>query len=262
MTFTFKALSAGLSTHESVSNKSYMRIAGNPHKRFSSTPKKLALCLTLLRQGITPLIKCAPPSVKSNREAITFFVGSNLISRALLVIDMLNDFVHGSLKVPAAKDIIPNIKRLIDVFRSRKLPVIYVNDDHIRNVDLELRLWGQHAITGTWGSKVIDELEPQEGDFIISKRRYSGFFATDLDLLLRELNVKSLVLTGVVTDICVLHTAADAFFRGYEVIVVSDATASLTHDRHERALSYMKEVYGAKILSTTEVENMLLRPQP
>ncbi|MEM0232476.1 MAG: isochorismatase family cysteine hydrolase [Candidatus Nezhaarchaeales archaeon] len=182
------------------------------------------------------------------------------MGKALLIIDMLNDFVYGSLKLPTAKDIIPNIKRLIDAFRTQKMPVIYVNDNHVRDVDLELKLWGQHAITGTWGSEVVEELRPQENDFVVSKRRYSGFFATDLDLLLRELNVKSLILTGVATDICVLHTAADAFFRGYEVIVVSDATASLARDRHERALNYMKEVYGAKILSTAEIEGMLLKP--
>jgi len=181
---------------------------------------------------------------------------------ALLIIDMLNDFVHGSLKVPAAKDIAPKIKKLADLFRSHKKPVIYIKDSHVKGVDLELRLWGEHAIEGTWGSEVIEELRPQASDFIVAKRRYSGFFATDLDLLLRQLMVVKLVLTGVVTDICVLHTAADAFFRGYEVIVVSDATASLTPERHERALNYMKEVYGAKILSSSDVEVMISRPQP
>jgi len=181
---------------------------------------------------------------------------------ALLIIDMLNDFVYGSLKVPAAKEIVPKIKKLVDLFHSCKKPVIYLRDSHVKGVDLELKLWGEHAIEGTWGSEVIEELKPQAGDFLVAKRRYSGFFATDLDLLLRELKVERLVLTGVVTDICVMHTAADAFFRGYEVIVVSDATASLTPERHERALNYMREVYGAKILSSSDVEAMLSRPQP
>jgi nicotinamidase-related amidase len=184
------------------------------------------------------------------------------VNVALLIIDMLNDFVHGSLKVPAAKDIIPRVRKLAELFRSHKKPVIYLRDSHVKGVDLELRLWGEHAVEGTWGSEVIEELRPQADDFVVAKRRYSGFFATDLDLLLRELKIKKLVLTGVVTDICVLHTAADAFFRGYEVMVVSDATASLTPERHERALSYMKEVYGARILSSSDVEAMLSRPQP
>jgi len=181
---------------------------------------------------------------------------------ALLIIDMLNDFVYGPLKIPAAKDVVPKIKKLADLFRLHKKPVIYLRDSHVKGVDLELGLWGEHAIEGTWGSEVIEELKPQASDFVVAKRRYSGFFATDLDLLLRELKVVRLILTGVVTDICVLHTAADAFFRGYEVIVVSDATASLAPERHERALNYMKEVYGAKILSSSDVEAMLSRPQP
>ena len=188
--------------------------------------------------------------------------GEDPLTFALLIIDMLNDFIKGSLKIPRAEEIINNIKRLINKFHAYKMPVIYVNDSHIKGVDRELSLWGQHAIEGSWGSQVIDELKPMEGDFIVKKRRYSGFFSTDLDLLLNELNVKSLVLTGVATDICVQHTAADAFYRGYEVIVVSDATAALNDERHERALSYMREVYGAKILKTAEVEEMISKPQP
>ncbi|MHC1627212.1 MAG: cysteine hydrolase family protein [Candidatus Nezhaarchaeales archaeon] len=181
---------------------------------------------------------------------------------ALLIIDMLNDFVRGSLKVPKAEDIIANIKKLIDIFHAHNMPVIYINDSHIKGVDQELKLWGDHAIEGSWGAQVVDELSPQQGDFIIKKRRYSGFFSTGLDLLLRELNVKTLVLTGLVTDICVQHTAADAFFRGYKVIIVSDATTALTPERHERALNYMKEVYGASISRTAEIEALISKPQP
>lgn len=182
------------------------------------------------------------------------------MTTALLVIDMLNDFIRGSLKIPKAEDIIANIKRLVDAFHDHKMPVVYVNDSHIEGVDQELRLWGNHAISGSWGAQVVDELQPRKGDIIVRKRRYSGFFSTDLDLTLRELNVKTLVLTGLATDICVQHTAADAFFRGYKVIVVSDATASLTPERHERALNYMKEVYGASVLKTADVVSLILKP--
>jgi len=165
---------------------------------------------------------------------------------------MLNDFVKGELKIPSAQDIVPNIRNLIEFFHRKKLPVIYVCDSHIKGVDYELKIWGEHAIKDSWGAKIIDELAPGSEDHVVHKRRYSGFFETDLDLLLRELKADTLVLTGVSTNICVQHTAADAFFRNYKIIVVSDATAAFTNEAHEQALQYMKEIYKADILSTKE----------
>jgi len=170
----------------------------------------------------------------------------------LLIIDMLNDFIKGSLKIPEAEKIIPNIKKLVEVFHREKLPVIYICDSHIKGVDYELKIWGEHAIKGTWGAKVVDELAPTEVDHIVYKRRYSGFFETDLDLLLRELEADTLVLTGVSTNVCVQHTAADAFFRNYKIVVISDATAAFTKEAHEQALRYMKEIYKAEILTTKD----------
>ncbi len=176
---------------------------------------------------------------------------------ALLVIDMLNDFVKGSLKVPEAEAIIPKIKELIDACRVKGVPVVYVCDSHVKGVDKELEIWGPHAVRGSWGAEVVDELKPTPNDFVVLKRRYSGFFETDLDLLLRELGVETVVLTGVATEICVQHTAADAFFRGYRVIVVKDATAGLTRESHERALEYMRHVYKAEVLSTEEAKSFI-----
>ena len=174
---------------------------------------------------------------------------------ALLVIDMLNDFVKpgGSLRVERAEHIIPKLKALLGWARQKGIPVIYACDAHIRGVDAELALWGDHAIEGTWGAQVIDELKPQEGDFVVKKRRYSAFFGTDLDLLLRELSVDTLMLTGLVTNVCVQHTAADAFFRGYKLIVVRDCCEALSAEDHERALEYMRTVYGAQIRTSEEL---------
>ena len=174
---------------------------------------------------------------------------------AVLVIDMLNDFVKpgGTLRVERAERIIPKLKALLDWARGKGLPVIYACDAHRKGVDAELALWGDHAIEGTWGAQVIDELKPQEGDFVVRKRRYSAFFGTDLDLLLRELGVDTLILTGLVTNVCVQHTAADAFFRGYKVVVVSDCCEALTEEEHKSALEYMRRVYGADVRTADEI---------
>ena len=175
---------------------------------------------------------------------------------AVLVIDMLEEFVHGRLGCDAAKDIIPKLKTLLDEARRHGIPIIYCNDAHIRGVDREFELWGEHAVVGSPEAEVVAELKPMEKDFVVQKRRYSGFFETSLDLLLRELGVDALILTGIHTHICVQHTAADAFYRGYKLMVVRDCTAALTLEDHERALEYMRKVYGASIVSLDEVKSL------
>jgi nicotinamidase-related amidase len=178
---------------------------------------------------------------------------------ALLIIDMVNDFVTGKLALQAASRIIPSINKLRESFRRHNLPVIHVTDSHIKGVDRELLLWGDHALRGSAGAEVVEDLKPRDGEYRVYKRRYSGFFDTELDLLLRELEVSTLVLTGVATDICVQHTAADAFFRGYNIVVVSDATATVDEESHKRALTYMKRIYGAKVMNVNEVIQRLER---
>ncbi|MEM1619434.1 MAG: isochorismatase family cysteine hydrolase [Fervidicoccaceae archaeon] len=171
---------------------------------------------------------------------------------AVLVIDMLEDFVRGSLKCERALSIIPNLKRLLDGARRLGVPVVYANDAHVPGVDHEFKLWGPHAVRGTEGARVVRELEPTSADYVVEKRRYSAFFETGLDLLLRELGVASVALAGLHTNICVKHTAADAFYRGYEVIVLRDAVQAFTDEDHEWGLKYMEKVYGAKIVTVDE----------
>jgi nicotinamidase-related amidase len=169
------------------------------------------------------------------------------VKAAVLVIDMINDFVTGKLGSGRARKIVPAVKKLVESARSKGLPIIYVCDSHIPGVDTELSLWGSHAVAGTKGAEIVPELEPRDGDYVLKKRRYSAFFATDLDILLRELDIGRLVLSGLVTDICIQHTAADAFFRGYKVVVVGDCVDAVSEEDNRAALEYMKKVYGAKV---------------
>ncbi len=167
--------------------------------------------------------------------------------KAIIIVDMLNDFVTGSLKCDRAQRIIPHLMKLIDEARKNNIPVIYSNDAHIKGIDYELKLWGDHAIAGTEGAKVIPELEPKEGDFIIPKRRYSGFYGTDMEMLLGELGVDTVILTGMHAHMCVRHTAADAYYRGYNIIIPTDGVDSFTEEDYQAGLKYLKEVYGAVI---------------
>lgn len=170
-------------------------------------------------------------------------------NEALLVIDMLNDFVEKGavLEVPSARKIIPNIKKRIEEARKKQIKVIYICDAHQRN-DKEFQNWAPHAILGTRGGEVVEEIKPQEGDFIVKKRRYSGFLGTDLDLLLRELRIEKIYIVGILTNICVFFTAAEASMRNYEVIVYADSVTSVSEKDHKFALKQLREVLKIKVV--------------
>jgi len=180
-----------------------------------------------------------------------------LNNKAVLVIDMLNDFVTGDLKCERAKYIIPNLKKLVQGAREHNVPVIYLNDAHYPQDFEVVEKWGKHAVKGTRGAEVIEELKPTEKDYIVEKRTYSGFYETGLDPLLRSLyegeGVKTVIIGGLHTHICARHTAADAFFRGYKITIAKDGVEAFTQEEHEEGLKYIKEVYNAEIKKVTEI---------
>lgn len=170
---------------------------------------------------------------------------------ALLIIDMLNDFaLQGApLEVPETKKIIPTIKREIEAAKKEGKLVIYVCDTHEPD-DKEFSKfgWPAHAVKGTAGAQVVDELRPQPDDIIIEKTTYSGFYNTKLNETLKNLGIKSLRITGCVTHICVMFTASDAVLRDYKVTVVKDGVAGLTKEDHKTALRIMKNVMGVNLV--------------
>lgn len=172
---------------------------------------------------------------------------------AILVVDMLNDFVTGALTCDRAKAIVPATAKLLDAARAAGVPVIFCNDAHRPGIDRELKIWGDHAIVGTKGADVIPELNLCEKDYVVSKRRYSGFFQTDLDILLQELGVETVVMTGLHTHMCVRHTSADAFCLGYDVVVAKEATDSFTEEDYLSGLAYLKTCYGAEAYTNEEL---------
>ena len=106
---------------------------------------------------------------------------------------------------------------------------------------------------GTKGSEIIPEITPQKGDYVLEKTQYSSFHETGLGGLLNKLGVKEVILAGVTTDICVRHTAADAFFRGYSVTVPSECVEAISDDAQCKALDEMKRLYNAKIEKLNKV---------
>lgn len=180
-----------------------------------------------------------------------------LDSPAILVVDMLNDFVTGALACDRGKAIVPATAKLLDAAREAGVPVIFCNDAHIAGIDRELKLWGDHAIAGTKGAEVIPELKLSDKDYVVPKRRYSGFFQTDLDILLKELGVKTVIMTGLHAHMCVRHTSADAYCLGYDVVVAKEATDSFTEADYLGGLAYLKTCYGADAYTNEELIAML-----
>ena len=182
------------------------------------------------------------------------------MTTALLVLDMLTDFTNGKLANPAAVRVTGNIAGLIRAARDQDdWIVIYGNDAH-RPGDFELAVFGEHAMAGSPGAAVIDELAPQPGDIVVPKRYYSAFTETDLDATCRVQRIDRLVLTGQHTDCCCRHTAYDAFARGISLIAVSDGTAAYEpfhpdsyQQAQDDALSYLRTYYGARIANAADL---------
>jgi nicotinamidase/pyrazinamidase len=172
------------------------------------------------------------------------------VKRALVVVDMIEDFVRegGALYCgPTMAKIVPVIQRELARARVAGDPVVYLTDNHLPN-DAEFAMFPPHALVGTKGAEIVPELAPGKGDVVIPKRRYSGFFGTDLDITLRERGVDTLRLVGDCTNICVLYTAADARNLGYAVEVVQDGVTSFDEEAHRDALRELEKTLGAKIL--------------
>lgn len=182
---------------------------------------------------------------------------------ALLVIDMQRDFIDAGapIECPGGREIIEPIRQLLTLARQKGVPVIYTQEAHrAQKVDFGLELEGEepeHCLEGTPGIEIVPPLSPQPGDFLIVKRRYSGFFATDLDLLLRGLGVNTLILMGAATDVCVRATAQDAQQLNYRVIVPKECVAGTSVEQHEAALRNIAYILG-KVLPLSEVTSLLL----
>ena len=170
------------------------------------------------------------------------------MSNAVLVIDMLKGFLEegNPLYIGAkARRIVPDIQGLLERELARGARVFFICDRHAPD-DLEFKMFPPHCIEGTIEAEVIPELAKYPGE-IISKRRYSGFFDTGLAEKLKELKPEKIIVCGVLANICVMHTVADARNRDYQVEVPVDCVASPDEPAHRFALEHMEKVLGVKL---------------
>lgn len=184
---------------------------------------------------------------------------------AVVVVDMLNEFCKpgGAMVLPGYEALVPPQRRVIAAARQAGCPIVFVVDAHRGNVrqDREFLKRTPHCVEGSWGAQVIDDLEPRKDDLHVIKRRYSAFFNTDLDLTLKDSRVDTLIVFGVVTNICVRSTVHDAFFHGYQVVVPEDCVAA-TGPREQESSLYDIATHFGVVSDSTAVEAALLRHAP
>jgi len=169
--------------------------------------------------------------------------------KALIIVDMLNDFVseNGSLYCgESSRRIIPFIQQRLNAHRQQANLIIFLQDTHERD-DKEFKKFPPHCIKGTWGNQIIIELTPVSGEKIIPKKRYSGFYGTDLEQVLKSSDINEVEVMGVCTSICVMDTVGGLANRDYAVIIPAGGVADFDPDFHEFALKRMKQIYGATI---------------
>jgi nicotinamidase-related amidase len=209
-------------------------------------------------------------------------IGPEIGKSALVIVDMQNDFVHGSgdfahiarespevkIDMPFLMGTIPNVKRLADAFRTAGRPVVYLalvlKPDY---TDAAFPYWRlgllgsargnrTHCVEGTWGAQIIDDLKPQEGEHLVVKRGFGGYSNTPLDTILRNMGVNTCVVSGVTTCVCVSTTVRGGVEYNYRMILVKDAVADIDQNAHEAELRTMARVF-ADVKTADEVIGML-----
>jgi nicotinamidase-related amidase len=195
-----------------------------------------------------------------------------IVGRAvLLVIDMQQDGylpteVSGIPHMAGFEGRVARTIELVEMCRAASVPVVFFQEVHRRDlVDFGRELDGTegvHCLDGDPGTELVAELRPQDGEYFIPKRRYSCFFGTDLDILLKGLKAETLLLTGGLTDVCVHYTFADAHQRDFHVRVIEDCVGGSSEARHEASLDAMAYLQRRARCTSEEVKSTLAQAVP
>jgi nicotinamidase-related amidase len=226
----------------------------------------LAASLDFGQLDSTELIEVSPAATRSAREKCCMPVKNPTLhgnapdksSVAILLIDVINDleFPEGEQLLEYAVPMAKAIAALIERAEPAGVPVIYVNDNFGR-WQSNFKSQVEHCLrNGVRGKPVVELLQPGDDDYFVLKPKHSGFFSTALDVLLRYLEVKTLVLTGIAANICVLFTANDAYMRDFHLIVPQDCVASNTPKENRLALLQMEKVLKADIRPSAQLDLM------
>ncbi len=179
-------------------------------------------------------------------------------STAVIVVDMINEFLEdgGLMVLETGRVLYEPIQRLVDAAHENDMLVVWLRDQHEDTSDPEFRKRTLHCLAGTWGTQIVDALKPGQDDVILPKSTYNGFHRTPLHDVLQERGVRTAIVTGVVTNICVRSTCHDAFFLGYEVLVPRDCV-SATSDREQASSLYDIDTHYGTVTSLEHVLSLI-----
>ena len=189
------------------------------------------------------------------------------MKKALIVIDYTNDFVSDKGALTCGKpgqEIEESIVQWVEHCHQQKDYIVFANDLHKADDPHhpETNLFPPHNIEGTSGrdlygnvQKAFQKIHHEDHVLTFDKTRYSAFAGTELELRLRERGIEEVILVGVCTDICVLHTAVDAYNKGFKLTVPADAVASFSPQGHEWALGHFEGSLGATVLQPKGGDN-------
>ncbi|WP_051044110.1 cysteine hydrolase family protein [Baaleninema simplex] len=184
-----------------------------------------------------------------------------LENAVLLAIDFQKDFMESIVSTVGTDVVVPKAKQVLEVARRAKIPIIHTQEVHRKElVDFGRELDGAepiHCLENEPGTDFHPELLPIEGEFTVPKRRYSAFFATDLDILLRGLKADTIVLMGALTDVCVHYTAVDAHQHDYHFFVLEDCCIGSDWEAHRAAIKAMVYLQKNACLDSRDFVNFL-----
>jgi len=188
------------------------------------------------------------------------------VSVAVIVVDMIRDNVEtpGHLGMAReAKAIIPGIQRLLVTARQKGWLVVFACDSFLPGDFIFQGRMRPHALRGTPGVEVIDELRPQRGEMVMEKRRMSAFFRTDLDLTLQVHGIRTVVVAGISTPVCVLMTALDAVSHGFRAVILEDCCAAHSPEVHQATVDLYRNTALRPLLSVLTLDQLISSdPEP
>ena len=195
-----------------------------------------------------------PKPVTEHRGAVAPYRDAPRGNTALLILDMITElgFQGASAMKREVARVSESILKLRDAADRLRMPVIYVNDNFGEWHSERYRLV-ERALAGPASNAFVARIAPRDGDYFVIKPQFSGFYATNLPVLLPKLGVDRLVLTGISADICILFTAADAHMRDYTLWIPDDAVAAETRERQRWALEIMRQSMGAEVRPTSRL---------
>lgn len=179
---------------------------------------------------------------------------------ALIIVDMLRDFTdpQGLVFYPQNREVLPRIKKVLEECRRHGLLVIFLKHCYRKDkYDKNLENMRPNCIEGTWGAEIDSMLEVDEAkDYVIKKRRYSGFVGTDLDMVLRENKIENVIIVGTKTNCCIRATVTDAYNLDYIPVVVSDCVATNDETVNQVHLTDIKKYLG-RVVTSEELFDLL-----